>query len=270
MEWPPRMDLDTHWLACYVMMSRARTLEGLLVLRPGVRGELSRRPPAYLVTEIDRILALERSSAAELLAYLHGLPKHLVPEEVLAFFRAGAEAEEAKAVHDARRAQKPHPSTQPDERRADIGPTPPTQAGAQPAKRRRLWGKQAPSCGLPLNLPPGGSSLASSSQAANSPDIPVLKRQRVAEPDPVAMCTGTSIASLQKPTPPSLSVQHSTMSSPSLAVGQNTQAHGHGSDQNDNQPSSSCDPKCSGSGIRLATSWAVSATSIFPPARKLS
>ena len=48
MERPPRMDLDTHWLACYVMISRARTLEGFLVLRPALLKELSREPPKYL------------------------------------------------------------------------------------------------------------------------------------------------------------------------------------------------------------------------------
>ena len=40
MERPPRMDADTHWLACYVMISRATTLEGFLVLRPALLKEL--------------------------------------------------------------------------------------------------------------------------------------------------------------------------------------------------------------------------------------
>ena len=33
MQRPPRMDLATHWLAFYVMLSRATSLEGSLVLR---------------------------------------------------------------------------------------------------------------------------------------------------------------------------------------------------------------------------------------------
>ena len=62
MQRPPRMDRDTYWLACYVMISRARSLDGFLVLRPAVLKELSRLPPQYLLDEIDRLLSLESSS----------------------------------------------------------------------------------------------------------------------------------------------------------------------------------------------------------------
>ena len=62
MQRPPRMDLDTHWLACYVMLSRSTSLEGSLVLRPALHKELSRLPPRYLLDEIDRLLALEQQS----------------------------------------------------------------------------------------------------------------------------------------------------------------------------------------------------------------
>ena len=61
MKRPPNMDADTHWLACYVMLSRSRSLEGLLVLRPALRSELSRPPPAFLVQELDRLASLEDS-----------------------------------------------------------------------------------------------------------------------------------------------------------------------------------------------------------------
>ena len=65
MQRPPSMDPDTHWLACYVMLSRARTLEGFLVLRPALFKELSRLPPQYLLDEIDRLLALEKESTVD-------------------------------------------------------------------------------------------------------------------------------------------------------------------------------------------------------------
>ena len=45
MQRPPNLDLSKHWLACYVMLSRARSLEGFLVLRPATRAELQARPP---------------------------------------------------------------------------------------------------------------------------------------------------------------------------------------------------------------------------------
>eukprot|EP00973_Karenia_brevis_P042010 5816312-Karenia_brevis.AAC.1 len=38
---PPSMSAEVHWLACYVMLSRARSLEGLLILRLASRSELS-------------------------------------------------------------------------------------------------------------------------------------------------------------------------------------------------------------------------------------
>ena len=55
MKRPPHLDLAKHWLACYVMLSRARSLVGLLILRPATRKELDARPPQYLIEEIDRL-----------------------------------------------------------------------------------------------------------------------------------------------------------------------------------------------------------------------
>ena len=59
MKKPPSMDSDTHWLACYVMLSRSRSLEGLLILRPALLSELSRPPPAFLKKELERLANLE-------------------------------------------------------------------------------------------------------------------------------------------------------------------------------------------------------------------
>jgi len=56
MQRPPNYDTAKHWLACYVMLSRARSLEGFLVLRPATRKELAARPPQYLLDELDRLL----------------------------------------------------------------------------------------------------------------------------------------------------------------------------------------------------------------------
>ena len=52
---PPRMDARTHWLACYVMLSRASSIHGLLVLRPATRKELTTKHPQHLIDEIDRL-----------------------------------------------------------------------------------------------------------------------------------------------------------------------------------------------------------------------
>jgi hypothetical protein len=59
---PPRMEPDTYWLACYVMLSRATSLEGFLMLRPALKEDLDRMPPQYLLDEIDRLLLLEKNA----------------------------------------------------------------------------------------------------------------------------------------------------------------------------------------------------------------
>ncbi len=50
------------WLACYVMISRAKTLGGLLILRLPAAQELNAGPPDYIIEEIDRTLSLEKDS----------------------------------------------------------------------------------------------------------------------------------------------------------------------------------------------------------------
>ena len=104
MQRPPRMSLETHWLACYVMLSRATSLEGFLAMRLAAREELGHRPPMYLVDEITRLLQLEKESTKALRAYLEWLPAGAVPDSILALFEAGAEAAELRRVTSVRSA----------------------------------------------------------------------------------------------------------------------------------------------------------------------
>jgi hypothetical protein len=97
MQRPPNLDTAKHWLACYVMMSRARSLEGFLVLRPATRKELSARPPQYLLDEIERMLRLEDRSLAELIQYINDLPTN-VPAEIMEVLAVDAAALEEKRV----------------------------------------------------------------------------------------------------------------------------------------------------------------------------
>ena len=53
---PPNLDPTKHWLACYVMLSRATSMDGFLVLRPATQEDLSARPPQYLLDELDRLM----------------------------------------------------------------------------------------------------------------------------------------------------------------------------------------------------------------------
>ena len=51
---PMGMDPETHWLANCVMLSRVKSLDGLLILRLCSRKSLTTGAPQYLVDEIDR------------------------------------------------------------------------------------------------------------------------------------------------------------------------------------------------------------------------
>ena len=54
---PPGMKAEVHWLANYVMLSRATSIDGLLILRLASRAQLTAGAPQYLKDEIDRLLA---------------------------------------------------------------------------------------------------------------------------------------------------------------------------------------------------------------------
>ena len=57
---------DIHWLANYVMLSRATSLDALLILRLCTRDELTAGAPRFLLKEVDRLLAVEKKSWAKL------------------------------------------------------------------------------------------------------------------------------------------------------------------------------------------------------------
>ena len=101
MKRPPAFDTAKHLLACYVMMSRARSSGGFLVLRPATRKELSSRPPKYLVDELGRLAKLETSSHQELVEYIASLPME-VPEMIHALLQPDAPHEQTQHVASAR------------------------------------------------------------------------------------------------------------------------------------------------------------------------
>ena len=71
---PPNLDPSKLWLAFYVMLSRAESLDGFLLARPATRDELCTRPPKYLLDELARLEKLEETSLPELLKYIDSLP----------------------------------------------------------------------------------------------------------------------------------------------------------------------------------------------------
>jgi len=97
MQRPPNLDSAKHWLACYVMISRARSLEGFLMLRPATRKDLSAKPPQYLLDELHRLENLEDSSLQELVDYIDSLPLQ-VPEAIRHVLAKDAPREEKKQI----------------------------------------------------------------------------------------------------------------------------------------------------------------------------
>jgi len=85
MKRPYNEALAKNWLACYVMLSRARSIDGFLILRPATREELSTKPPQYLIDELQRLADLESTTLQDLMEYINNLdinvPSHI--EDVL-------------------------------------------------------------------------------------------------------------------------------------------------------------------------------------------
>ena len=99
---PPRMSSDLLWLSNYVIISRARSLEGLLFTRLCEKEELEQGAPRYLVEEVERLLQLERHSTIALLGYLKETKVTLPPDILRLFDPLALEAEPAwsgKAAH---------------------------------------------------------------------------------------------------------------------------------------------------------------------------
>eukprot|EP00973_Karenia_brevis_P067150 9338084-Karenia_brevis.AAC.1 len=92
------MSAEVHWLACYVMLSRARSLAGLLILRLATRSELSAGAPSYLIDAVERLLQLERDSTGKVRDHLMKFT-HILPPEILQLFDE-ASADEQQAIYD--------------------------------------------------------------------------------------------------------------------------------------------------------------------------
>ena len=107
MQRPPNLDLAKHWLACYVMLSRARSFGGFLVLRPATRKELSTRPPKYLLEELERLLKLEKTSHKDLVDYIESLSM-VVPAVIHDLLDVAAATKQVQQVNEVRGRELPH------------------------------------------------------------------------------------------------------------------------------------------------------------------
>ncbi len=129
---PPRMPFGVHWLACYVMLSRSRSLEGFLALRMAQREELEAGAPQYLLSELDRLLTLEQSGTTRLQAFYARLSSTLPAamfKSIMQLCNTGAAEEQERAT-----AQR---------REEDTVAASSLDGGERP-KRPRLWRKTTP------------------------------------------------------------------------------------------------------------------------------
>ena len=69
----PRSTLAEQWLANYVILSRAKTLEGLLLLRLPPRNFFSVGAPAHNVEELELLHEVEVASQKRLSDYIRSL-----------------------------------------------------------------------------------------------------------------------------------------------------------------------------------------------------
>ena len=101
MQKPPSLESTKHWLACYVMLSRAKSLEGFCVLRPATRTELSHKPPQYLIDELDRLSRVENACLQELVDYILQLPIEK-PTQVMHVLESSSGDDQRKMVAEMR------------------------------------------------------------------------------------------------------------------------------------------------------------------------
>ena len=213
MQRPPNLDMDKHWLACYVMLSRATTLEGFLVLRLAKREELSHKPPKYLLDELDRLMKAEEKSLQELIDYINSLPMK-VPAAITKLLQPAAIDEEAARVAKHRGAHSSTsrqlvsppaeaPAKREDTPRAPAGTATAPQLASPPARvpaKRPLastpTGAAAKRDDTPRTRPNASAKPAAEPQPASSPtSLPAKREERPRTPPPHAAApTATDVA----------------------------------------------------------------------------
>ena len=151
---PPTEQATKHWLACYVMLSRASGIDNFLVLRPATRDELSSRPPQYLLDELDRLAKAEKTSFEELMAYIDALPLD-VPSAIVDLMKPAADEAQVREVQAVR-----------------------SKRSAVSAQRAADAGSKSVSLGV-LSSQPAEKGLGASLSSACTTDTSVRPRKRL-------------------------------------------------------------------------------------------
>jgi len=176
------MSPAVHWLASYVILSRARSLEGLLLLRLASREQLSTGAPAYLVEAVDRLLALEKISSELMRTHLAQL-RAVLPEDILHLFEDTAVDEEAAAFAGAT-----VPTSLPGTLEKNKQPLPPesvVSASASAAPSSSVRARDVPVVDTQAC---GASSFAVLNQQASGKPAPVEEQETLLK-DPMSRCS---------------------------------------------------------------------------------
>ncbi len=107
---PPLMNKHVHWLENYVMLSRAFTTEGLLILRLPQREGMLHGASPYLLDEVDRLLVLEKAGSSRLREFLSN--STVLPAEIAELFDTDTAERQAQrqAAHPASRSTAATPN----------------------------------------------------------------------------------------------------------------------------------------------------------------
>lgn len=153
---PPRTDPKKHWLAIYVMLSRAPNLESILLLRNAPRTAFTCGPPDYLLTELQRLERLEHDTTRHARKILLTAPP---PGPSLAEYFD-------ERLPNRLLVRTPCTHATPSSASAGSGPTPPTHS---------MPSQQHDASTHTRSLPP------------SFPSEPPLKRCRFKQPDPTRL-----------------------------------------------------------------------------------
>jgi len=122
---PPTVTARAHWVHMYVILSRARSLEGFLAVRLPEREDMNARPPVYLMEEIERLCRLEKESTKRLHQYLKDLEGRRcnIPNEIWALFDGKEHKKGRKHSRSADTLQESAEVPQEEERSCERSPT---------------------------------------------------------------------------------------------------------------------------------------------------
>ena len=149
---------DDHWLALFVLLSRAETLDNILIYRLGKRTHFDGGPPKFILKELDRLRTTEVATLQRLDKSLLALDCEFLRSTVTQPLLRACASSSPGAASPATSAAAPAGAA--------------TSSSLPPPARRRRW------------TPPLSSAAPSDSPAATAVEHPVPASSASAPPPP--------------------------------------------------------------------------------------